>query len=144
MQMLGILVPTQIGDNPTSAVIAFDLCSHLTHYIQQTVHYLYAKATEIGQRGNVDFGNDNYVNAPMGARVMKRQHVVSLHDNLDRSSAAQCLIAIEVAGHVNALMRGLRPANHSNEEISLVRGGQFSEQTTARPQSLARSQRIVR
>jgi hypothetical protein len=33
---------------------------------------------------------------------MKREHVVSLHDNLNRCSAAQRLVAIEITGHLDA------------------------------------------
>ena len=100
MQMLRILVRAQIGDDSTGAMLALHLCSDLTHYVQQTVQKLHAMASEIRQRRNVNLGNDDYMYPPVGARVMKRQDVVILHDDVDRSPAAQCFVAVEVAGHV--------------------------------------------
>ncbi|MEL1265003.1 hypothetical protein AAD027_11605 [Pseudoxanthomonas putridarboris] len=102
VQVLRVLVGTKVGNDSTRSVLSLNLRRHNADRVQQSVHQLNAMPTQVCQRWNMDLGNDDYVDCPVGTGVMKRQHVVGFHYDLDRSPTAQCFIAIEVARHLES------------------------------------------
>jgi hypothetical protein len=103
MEVLRILVCTQISDDSTRAMLLLDLRRHRAHDVEYTMHQINAMSTQICEGWNVNLGNDDDVDSPMRSSVMKRKHVISLHDDLDRCSAAQSFIAIEIVRHMSLL-----------------------------------------
>jgi hypothetical protein len=99
MQVFGVLVSPQIGGNAAPAVLRFNLGSYLAYDVQQAINNGYVLATQIRQRWDVNFRHHNYVDCPVGARMVKRQHVARLSHDLDGRPATQGFITIEVVRH---------------------------------------------
>lgn len=99
MQVLGILVSTKIGGNTATAVLRFNLGSYLTYDVQQPMNNGYVVTTQVRQRWDMNFRHYNYMDRPVGPRMVKRQHVVRLSHDLDRRSPAQGFVTIEVVRH---------------------------------------------
>ena len=100
MQVLGVLVFTKIGGNTATAVLRLDLGSYLTYDVQQPMNKGYVVTTQVRQRWNMNFRHYNYMDRPVGPRMVKRQHVVRLANDLDGRSPAQGFVTIEVVRHL--------------------------------------------
>ena len=99
MQVLGVLVSTEIGANTAAAVLRFDLSSYLANDVEQPVNNGYVVTAKIRQRWDMSFRHHDDMNLPVGPRVVKRQHVVRLSHDLDGRSPAQGFVTIEVVRH---------------------------------------------
>jgi hypothetical protein len=99
MQVFGVWVSTEIGDDTAPAVLRFDLGSDLAYDVQQPMNDGYVVATQVRQRWNVNFRHHDYVDRPVGPRMVKRQHVARFSHDLDGRPAAQSFITIEVVRH---------------------------------------------
>jgi hypothetical protein len=99
MQVFGVLVFPEIGGYAAPAVLCFDLGSYLAYDVQQPMNNGYVVVTQIRQRWNVNFRHDNYVDLPVGARMVKREHIDRLSHDLDGRLPAQSFITIEVVRH---------------------------------------------
>lgn len=99
MQVFGVLVSPEIGGNTAAAVLRFDLGSYLAYDVQQPVNNGYVVAAQVRQRWDVNFRHHDYVNCPVGPRMVKRQHVVRLSHDLDGRPPAQGFFTIEVVCH---------------------------------------------
>ena len=99
MQVLGVLVFPEIGGNTAPAVLRFDLGSYLAYDVQQPMNDGYVVATQIRQRWDMNFRHHDYMDRPVGPRMMKRQHIARLSHDLDGRSPAQSFITIEVVRH---------------------------------------------
>ena len=88
MQVLGVLVSTKIGGNTATAVLRFDLGSYVAYDVQQPMNNGYVVTTQVRQRWDMSFRHHNYMDRPVGPRMVKRQHVARLsHDLHGRSPA---------------------------------------------------------
>jgi hypothetical protein len=99
MQVFGVLVSTKIGGNTATPVLRFDLGSDLAYDVQQPMNNGYVVATQVRQRWDVNFRHHDYMDRPVGPRMVKCQHVVRLSHDLDGRSPAQGFITIEVIRH---------------------------------------------
>src|SRR5215470_9129912 len=99
VQVLGILISTQIGEDAARPVLARDLAGDLTDNGEDFVQNDLVGTSEIDQRGDVPLRNDDDVHWPERPRVAKREHLVGLRDNVHRCPATERLIAIEVLAH---------------------------------------------
>src|SRR5688572_32155811 len=59
----------------------------------------YVVTTQVRQRWDMNFRHYNYMDRPVGPRMVKRQHLVRLSHDLDRRSTAQGFVTIEVVRH---------------------------------------------
>jgi hypothetical protein len=98
VQMLGVLVSTQVGDDTASTLPFEHLSRHATHGIHQPEQRALRRVAEVDERRNMLLGNDHDVLFVRWSRVVKGQDIIGFEHHVDLVPTREDLIAIEV-GH---------------------------------------------
>jgi hypothetical protein len=96
MEMLRILIFSQICDYAPGPMLIYHAGSNLPNYLKQLEQQLAILITEREQRIDMMFGNYDNMNRVKGTRVVEGQHILGVHNSLDGSASAQDFVAVEV------------------------------------------------
>ena len=97
MEVLGVLILAQVGEDATRAVFGQNLCGDPPDDGEQFEQKPFVVVAEGEQRRDVAFGDDDDVRRVEGARVVEGEHVVRLGDLPDGRAPASHLVAIKVS-----------------------------------------------
>ena len=96
VQVLRLLVAAEIREHAARPVLARDLVGDAPDDREDLVQQRVTMLTEVDQRRDVRFGNDDDVHRPEGSRVTEGEHVVGFQDDVDGRAATQRFVAVEV------------------------------------------------
>src|SRR5262249_52985725 len=99
VQMLRILIPTQVGQDPASSSLTFIPACAFHNTRQYFVQKGLVRTAEVDQRRDMPLWDNNDVHWPERARMTKGKHLIRLGNDLDRRPAVKCLVAIEIFAH---------------------------------------------
>ena len=95
VQVLGVLIASEIRDNATTTVLRFYFCSNLAYDVQYAMDNGYVVTTQIRQRANVNFRSHSVV----------RTRSSPLNKLLDSLRGNQHLIFLNLATLYRVLLR---------------------------------------
>jgi len=103
--VLRVLIGPEIRQNAARSVFTRYLVRDSADYRQHLVQQTLIRISKVDQRWNVRFRNDNDVDRPERSRVAKGEDLLRLKDHLDRGSAAESFLAVEVLAHSRCISR---------------------------------------
>jgi hypothetical protein len=96
VEMLRALVISAIGGEAAAAVFGYDLPADGGGDLEHFGNDREIGAGEVGERGDVFFGDDDDVNGPIGLGVMEGEDVGGLNYAINGDAAGEDLVAIKV------------------------------------------------
>lgn len=105
VEVLGVLIAPEVGDDAARAVLFCDVCGDAADHGKELGKKIVTTVRR-KQIGNVYFGNNDDVHRPMGFGVMERKHTVGFYDHLHLRPPAQHLVAIKII-HSGIIHRSL-------------------------------------
>jgi hypothetical protein len=99
VQVLGILIPTEVGQDPARSILARNLVCNSAYYRQHFVQENLVGSPEVNQRWYVPLWNDNDMHWPEWPCMPESKDFVRLRNDFDRRPATERFVAIEVLAH---------------------------------------------
>ena len=99
VKVFGILVVTQIGQNARRSVFGNDLVGNLFDRVEKFDQQFIVARFQRQQRTDVPFGDNDNVNWPERASVMKRKYVFGFENFANWCASAQSFFAIKIFSH---------------------------------------------
>ena len=105
VEVLGILIPTQVRQNPCRPLFVFNLFRNLPNNFEHFTNYHVISPLSIGKGRNMFFRNNDNVYGPKWAGVMISKHVIAFVFLLERGCILQCNLAIKIISCVFHVVR---------------------------------------